>query len=156
MRLERAAHSVPQVLDHLDRQAATAHTKTTPEISTSTSGHSDPTLTTVLALEAVNQRRGRIHDAIASVRVAIDLLDTVCREAYRMAEEEQVKPRCIGDGTPAGATCWNIPTDRADPTYEGRRIDDGRCHECGPRWDQRRRAEADARRQRRHRTETPA
>lgn len=154
-RLDRAVTVIPGVLDHLDEQRS--HISTLAAARADSTGgqrgtHADPPARVYLVIDQIDRKRGRITDAIQSIWIAIDNLDDACRDAlgHRVTSDDldESKPRCIGDGTAEGANCWNIPSERRDPG--GRHIDDGRCHVCGPRIDARKRAEADARRLRRH------
>jgi hypothetical protein len=157
-RLNRAADVVPEVLDHLDEQRAIiGPLDQGSEIRGGSGTHGDPVLRTVMALDGGEYHRRCIYDALQTLGVCIDMLDDACRKAigYRAGQrspneqaQDNAKPRCIGDGTPTGATCWNIPSARRTP--DGASVDDGRCHECGPRHDRVRRAASDARRLRRH------
>lgn len=142
-RLNRAADVVPEVLDHLDEQRAIiGPLDQGSEIRGGSGTHGDPVLRTVMALDGGEYHRRCIYDALQTLGVCIDMLDDACRKAigYRAGQrspleqaQDNAKPRCIGDGTPTGATCWNIPSERRNPI--GATVDDGRCHECGPRYD---------------------
>lgn len=151
-RLERAAEIIPELFDHLDKQRHNVTALRSPGDGPRGSGHADPTAITALVLDGVERRRCRITDAVDMVHRAIDELDDACRDAlgHRVTADDldEARPRCIGDGGPEGATCWNIPSDRR--TASGQTIDDGRCHVCGPRHDARKAEASNARRARRY------
>jgi hypothetical protein len=149
-RLDSAANIVPTVLAHLDEQRAQISTLSAPASGTKGSDVSDPTWRTMQQLSRLDNRAGRITDAIATLSVAVNMLDNACRDALGTRGHIE-GPRCIGDGTPDGATCTQIADTRTDPT-SGATIDDGRCIRCGPRHDATRRKESDARRLRRQRS----
>jgi hypothetical protein len=157
-RLDRAANIVPEVLDHLDEQRANV----TPIQAQDTRGNihiigavSNPTLATVQQLDSIEYRRREIHDHIATLELAVKLLEQACRRAlaYRAGQSDSDdahladEPRCI--------SCNQIPTLRT--SRDGLTIDDGRCLDCGQRHDRdeaeriaQRRIDADSRRARRY------
>lgn len=140
-RLYRASPAVIAALDHLDRQRALVPaigSSRTDGAGSSKGGHSDRTLAITVRLDGIDYGRRTIVDAIATVELATDVLDQAVRDAYKINEQgeatiEDSKPRCIGDNSAEGATCWNIPSPRRNP--HGLEIDDGRCVDCGPRYD---------------------
>lgn len=151
-RLERAERIVNDCLDHLSEQQALIPTLRGTSYDETRGSHSipDPTAGTVVALDRVSYLRLGIGDAIATINVAINVLEAACTDALRYrasaaSAPESTQERCIGDNTPAGASCTQIPSER--PDGHGGRIVDGRCLDCGVRYDQRLaddRAERDA------------
>lgn len=146
-RLTRAPKFVTDCLAHLDDQRALVASlrAASYDDTRSGSGISDPTAGVVVAMDHVEYRRSSILDAIATIGVAINVLEAACSDALRYRAhtadaDDTTDERCIGDGTPAGATCSQIP----DVREIGGRTD-GRCIDCGKRYDQR---IADARRER--------
>lgn len=151
-RLERAERVVTDCLDHLSEQQALIPTLRGTSYDETRGSHSipDPTAGTVVALDRVSYLRLGISDAIATINTAINVLESACTDALRYratvaAEPDRTEERCIGDNTAIGAACTQIPTER--PDGHGGRINDGRCLDCGVRYDQRLaddRAERDA------------
>jgi hypothetical protein len=138
-RLDRAANIVSEVLDHLDEQRANVPAISAQDTSRGTrtlSAISNPTLAAVQQLDSIEYRRREIHDHIATLELAVKLLEQACRRAlaYRAGQSdndwEQLagEPRCI--------ECNQIPTLRT--SRDGLTIDDGRCLDCGARHDRER------------------
>lgn len=101
-RIDRAATSVPEVLDHLNEQRALIPAISASSTNASGGGdHSDPTLRTLLALDRVEGHRRTILDAVATLGVCVDMLDDACRAAlgYRTPDAapqpEPDKPLCV-------------------------------------------------------------
>lgn len=101
-RIDRAATTVPEVIDHLNEQRALVPALAASSTNAGSSGdHSDPTLRTLLALDRIEGHRRTIHDAIATLGVCVDMLDDACRAAlgYRTPDAapqpEPDKPLCI-------------------------------------------------------------
>lgn len=160
-RLERSARSMSDICQHLIEQRATISTLTAKGHAASSGAGSDisnPTLKLVERYDQYDRQLAAILDGIVTAWVCVDMLDTDSRQALGMHAPATTRtdtdpdwktaPRCIGDNTPDGAICWNIPSARR--LLGGTEVDDGRCHECGPRHDALRRAASDARRMRRH------
>jgi hypothetical protein len=160
-RLERAANAMPAVVEHLiEQRASISILNAHPTDSSAAHGSdiSNPTLALVTRYDEFSRQQTAIVDGIITAWVCVDMLDTECRNALGMRApstetvptpdepDYRPAPRCIGDNTADGAVCWNIPSPRR---IDGTEIDDGRCHECGPRHDAIRRAASDARRLRR-------
>jgi hypothetical protein len=149
-RLYRAAGVIPSIEDHLGEQRSlviTLSASRTDSSGGSKSGHSDPAARVTLELAEIDNHRTAIRDALATANIAINLLDEACRDALghqarRDPKDTESKPRCIGDNTAAGATCWQIPAPRRDHG-SNQTVDDGRCLDCGQRVDERRRAKAE-------------
>ena len=159
-RLERAAKIIPEIRQHIDEQRRLVpHITAQATDSSGGSGggtHSDPTGRTMMELDRLHRLAGNIDDAVTILGIGVNVLESACRMAlgHRTPLGAEDKPRCIGDNTPEGASCWNIPSPRRSAKSET--IDDGRCHTCGPRYDTRKRLESDARRHRRHAEPIPA
>ena len=164
-RLETASVGVSSVLDHLNEQACLVPVIRAASYDSSTRSkgdHPDPTLNTVSALDVIAGHRTTILDAIATLGVCIDMLDTACRDAlgYRThipandtdpAWDSTPKRLCIG--LPDALEACNHYPDERD--IGGRT--DGRCVTCGPAYDRlqaqreaERAADTHARRLRRH------
>lgn len=158
-RLDRAVPAIRDVRDHLLEQLEAVSVV---RAQTLTAGHSNgepsnPPLAIIQQTDALTRMLGDILDGICTMWVCVDMLDTDCRRALGMRapatlvtddDPDPQAPRCIGDDTAEGASCWNIPSPRR--LADGTPVEDGRCHECGPRHDAMRRAASDARRLRRH------
>jgi len=123
-RLMSASRVIPSILDHLDEQRANITTLSSPTSDGpgSKGGHSDPTLRTVTALEAINLHNRAINDQVHCVKVAVDLLDEACRDALghrapkKAAQEE---PLCDG-GDPSSwgdVQCGDIVESRQMPSH---------------------------------------
>jgi ABC-type transporter Mla subunit MlaD len=157
--IDRAANTVPQVLDHLNEQraqisnlAAQDYTAT----NTSGGGIANPTLTAVSQLDRVNNHNRDIEDSIETLRVCVRMLQRnidaaqrfrVSREDIELDSERDLLVQCI--------ECQQIRTPRTDP--RGGTIDDGRCIDHGRAYDlklaeRQRRKESDDRRARRYGT----
>lgn len=159
-RLERAARAIPGVSEHLIEQRAAISVLIAKGHGDNPAGGdiSDPTLHLVERYDQFGRQLDAILDGIVTAWVCVDMLDGDSRDALGMRAPATIarntdpdhtpSPRCIGDNTPDGAACWNIPVPRR--LAGGTEVDDGRCHECGPRHDAHRRAASDARRMRRH------
>ena len=126
-RLDHAANIVPSVRDHLREQrvhisvlrAATGNT------GASAGSHSDPTGRVATELGLLDYAEGLIDDALASIRVGVNLLDTVCRDAlgHRTAHtdagpEMPAEPLCDGgdESTLGDVTCGQL-TETQQRTY---------------------------------------
>lgn len=155
-RLYRAATTIPSIQDHLSEQRALVgviSAATTDGSHGSKGDHSDPTARALVSLAKIDGKGQAITDALASINVGINLLDEACRDALghqarREPDDAEAKPRCIGDNTAAGATCWQIPAERRDHRTN-QTIDDGRCLDCGARHDDRKARKAESERKRR-------
>ena len=160
-RLYRASNTIPGIEDHLDEQRALigiVGAAKTDGSHGSKGDHGDPTARALLELDKVETKRAAIRDALASINIGINLLDDACRhalghQARREPTDDEAKPRCIGDNTAAGASCWQIPAERRDHATN-QTVDDGRCLDCGTRYDERK--AKDAKRKRLARTDSPA
>lgn len=161
-RLDRAATAQPNVDEHCNEQRnlvgyiASSRTDST---GGHTSDHSDQPARVTLELDKVNYKHQTTLHLIDRVKDIIDLLETAQgaalghRARREPADPQQAAPRCIGDNTAAGATCWQIPIERRDHNTN-QTINDGLCIDCGRRSDERRRR--DAERKRLARTASPA
>ena len=152
-RLDRAAVAVPEVLEHLAEQIAAARVGLGGGGDGRVSGgeRSDPTVRAALAAEGLDAQRRLIVEQVTAIHTAITALDTLCRAALGMrsvSAESPPAPRCVGDGGAGGAGCWQVPTERRNGL--GQTIDDGRCIDCGRRWDAALAEASNARRARRH------
>lgn len=160
----RHAEQAEQAYDHLQEQTAliTILAAQTYDTSHNTSGISDPTAKAAAHYAHIGHARTALNDAIATAVLCakmvndaiIDALTT--RAPTNLNDDEpgtqDIRPRCIGDGTPDGAICTQIPIRRTD-LHTSSSVDDGRCLDCGPRWDTAqaaRRRESDRRRLVRH------
>jgi hypothetical protein len=156
-RLYRASTTIPSIQDHLGEQRALVgiiSAATTDGSHGSKGDHSDPTARALVDLVKIEGKGQAITDALASINIGINLLDEACRDALgyqarrEPADDEEAKPRCIGDNTAAGAACWQIPAERRDHRTN-QTIDDGRCLDCGTRYDERKARKAESERKRR-------
>ena len=143
-RLDRLRKLVAASLEHLDDVRAQTATLRAATYDDTRSARSvpNPTLGTVIALDACDTLRADILELIPVIGKAITLTEEACTAALRYHgagedrndTESPSEARCIGDGTPRGATCHQIPADR--PDGHGGRLDDQRCIDCGRRYDQ--------------------
>lgn len=161
-RLDRAAYILPDIADHLAEQRSHITILAAQDL-TAINGSSEianPTLRITMLLDAVDLRQREIDDWVATLELAVKGLEQACRTAlsYRVPAAlddytpDADRPRCIGAGATISTRCDQIPTPR---TSEGSTVDDGRCLDCGRRYDQaqleRRQARAWAERMRYHR-----
>jgi hypothetical protein len=129
-RLDRAANTVPDVMDHLDEQRANIAVIAAQDISHgggySVGYSANPTLSAVTQLAAVEYRRQTIRDAIATMAVCVNMLEQECRQAlaYRASAGDRDDidhldgtPRCIGSTNAITTRCEQIPSER--PTTNG-------------------------------------
>lgn len=154
-RLDRAATIVPDVLDHLDEQRANTPVLAAQDTSRgyqSSGGISDPTLRTVTHLDQIEYKRQEIRDNIATLELAVRLLEQACRRAlsFRVADDQPDMLDSERDLLEQCIECEQIRTSRTSPA--GLTIDDGRCIDCGRRNDDARRKQSDDRRARRYGT----
>ncbi len=153
-RLDRAANIIPEVLDHLDEQRAQISNLAAQDTSrgySTASTISDPTQNTVQQLFRVNYRRDEIRDNIATLELAVRLLEQSMRRAlsfrasddheHELDSERELLLQCI--------ECDQIRTPRTDPTTD-LTIDDGRCIDCGRVYDLKRKDASNERRARRY------
>lgn len=92
-RLGKAADIVPEIRQHLAEQrhfARFGH-RSGGDGGRQIGTHSDPTLRIMMAIADVNEREDYIDDAIATLKVAIDMLEQYCRSAlgYRTPADER-------------------------------------------------------------------
>ncbi len=159
-RLDRAATIIPDVLDHLDEQRAQISNLAAQDTSrgySTPSTISDPTQNTVQQLFRVNYRRDEIRDNIATLELAVRLLEQSARRAlsFRASDDHDHELDSERDLLVQCIECQQIRTPRTDPV-SGATVDDGRCIDCGRRYDNdqlARQADSDARRMRRANTE---
>jgi hypothetical protein len=100
-RLEHAADIIPTIRAHLNEQRGHVSAIRAAGNDTSRSRDTnDPTGRLVLELDRIDYREGLIDDALASIRVGINLLDEACRDALGHR----------APGTPGAASsepiCW--------------------------------------------------
>ena len=143
-RIDRLRKLVAASLEHLDDVRAQTATLRAATYDDTRSARTvpNPTLGTVMALTQCDELRDDILNLIPAIGQAVTRAEEACTEALRYrgpgeASDDAESPseaRCIGDGTPRGATCHQIPADR--PDRDGGRCDDGRCIDCGRRYDQ--------------------
>jgi len=97
-RAARAATIIPTIHDHLNEQRSNITALGAGTGNTATSGtHSDPTLRTAMALDAIDYHRRAINDQIYCLEVAMNALDEVCRNALGHQNARTVgddHPRC--------------------------------------------------------------
>ncbi len=156
-RLDRAASIIPDVLDHLDEQRAQISNLAAQDTSrgySTASTISDPTQNTVQQLFRVNYRRDEIRDNIATLELAVRLLEQSARRAlsFRASDDHDHELDSERDLLVQCIECEQIRTLRTSPVT-GLTIDDGRCLDCGARHDtasKKRREHADAQRARKY------
>jgi hypothetical protein len=133
-RLDRAATIVPDVLDHLDEQRANTPVLAAQDTSRgyqSSGGISDPTLRTVTHLDQIEYKRQEIRDNIATLELAVRLLEQSCRRAlsFRVADDQ---PDMLDSERDLFEQCIECEQIRVVRTARnGLTIDDGRCLDCG-------------------------
>ena len=161
-RLDRAANTVPQAFEHLDEQRSMVSILAAQDYTGTrhTGGIANPTLQTAAQLETIEYQRNTIRDAIDTLAVCVRMLEQNLRTAlaFRVSIHDDNldhlndTPHCIGNRADITARCDQIPAPRPDGA--GGTIDDGRCLDCGRRYDQtetdRRREASDQRRARRY------
>ena len=115
-RLQRASEIIPEIRDHLHEQRT--HIRTIGAAGTDEGrtggGHSDPTLRAVMERDRVDYLEGCIDDALASIHVGINLLDTYCRDALgyrREVEPERARQSMCCDNQQGkhGVDEWGDP-----------------------------------------------
>lgn len=152
-RLERASVVLPDIRDHIAEQRDSVRIigSATADPGRQSGTHSDPAARAVAERDHWDCLDGYIDIQLGVIEAALNILDTHCRDVLgrrHTDDDDPDKPRCIGDNTAEGEDCWRVPAPRRNAA--GMQIDDGRCITCGHRYDARKRAEADARRFRRH------
>ncbi len=141
-RLDRAANTIGDIWDHLDEQRAniTHIAANDPSRPNSSGAVSDPTLHTVEQLAGVEYRRTEIRDHLATLELAVNLLEQSCRQALSFRVGARTDDQSHLQHTRTCVDCGQIPTTRTD--RNGGTIDDGRCIDCGVSYDRVRMAAA--------------
>lgn len=96
-RLDRAATIIPTIRNHLNEQRRNLnHLRSTNHDGTRNHGPTDPTARYVIDLHRIDTLEGYIDDALASIRVGVNLLDEACHKAlgHRTPTTAPTDPIC--------------------------------------------------------------